>query len=367
MAAEEVDDRRQGEHGGRVPCGLIVHEHDRVLQRAALLLGQRDDPVHPVGRGRAVGLPVLGVHRPYPEFHPALLRQAERARVVCAARRPERAWRGSDQGPLLGDGPVHLRGLRGGGQGGHVRVVPGVVAEQVARARFAADQLRPGRCVLPEVEERGRHALRAQDRQDRRRAGPGAVVKGQGHGLARPGRVIVRPVGRWRAARCDLGRADLRRGGDPPIGQQCGRPGRPLVRGRGGLGRGAGRRGAGCRERRHEGPGQPDGRRGRQETHCHRTHRDLHQRLGVRWMRRNAPGEGRAPPGSARRVAAASAKRLGVSRPQVPALALAFTPHDPHGGTAMSAWGAVAGSAECRGALPRVSANSLRKRSLCPG
>jgi hypothetical protein len=127
---------------------------------------------------------------------------------------------------------VHLRGLRGGRQGGHVRVVPGVVAEQVARARFAAGQPRSGRCVLPKVKERGRHAPRAQHRQDRHCAGAGAVVEGQGHGLARAGRVIVRPVGCCRAARRDLGRADLRRGGDPVRRAAARGPRRPLVRGR---------------------------------------------------------------------------------------------------------------------------------------
>jgi len=35
---------------GRVADRLVVHEHDRVLQGASLL-GQADDPVHPV-RGR---------------------------------------------------------------------------------------------------------------------------------------------------------------------------------------------------------------------------------------------------------------------------------------------------------------------------
>jgi hypothetical protein len=157
--AEEVDDGRQRKGGGRVAGRRVVHEHHRVPEHAAFLLGQPDDPVHPVPGGGTVGFPVFGVDRPGPELHAALLRQAFCRRVVIGVtvRRPERARRHADNSGLLGRGPVHLRGLPGRRKPGHVRVVPGVIADHEAPLNFVAHPLRLGRCVLANVEERGRY------------------------------------------------------------------------------------------------------------------------------------------------------------------------------------------------------------------
>ena len=113
-------------------------------------------------------------------------------------------------------------------------MAPRVVADQVAHPGLAADQLRPGRRVLPDVEERRGHALGVQHRQDLRRARARAVVEGQRDGLARARRVVVRAVRRpgQSAEAC----GEVIRGGAAtrPLGRRAGGPGGPSCPGTGG-------------------------------------------------------------------------------------------------------------------------------------
>ena len=201
VAAEVADDRRQRAQGRRVARGRVVHEDQGMALAAAFGLGQADDPVDPVGRRRSFGLPVLGVDRPDPGFHPALPREGERRRAVVAVRGPEGARSPADQPFLLGGRLVKLRGLPRRGERGHVRVVPGVVADEVPVGRLRADERRVGRRVLPDVEERGGNAEPAEHRDDPRRRRSRAVVEGERDRLAAAEgrRVEVRAVRRGRA------------------------------------------------------------------------------------------------------------------------------------------------------------------------
>ena len=93
---------------------------------------RREDPVDPELVAGAVGLPVLGVDRPVPDAHAAVVGQRHRGAVVGAVRRAEVARPSADEALLLGDRAVHLGGLGSRGQPRHVGMRPGVVAEQEA-------------------------------------------------------------------------------------------------------------------------------------------------------------------------------------------------------------------------------------------
>ena len=67
--------------------------------------------------------------------------------------------------------------------GGQVRVRPGVVLDRVAGGGEHPCVLRILEDVLPDLEERGRHVVALENRENRRRVGPRTIVEGEGDDL----------------------------------------------------------------------------------------------------------------------------------------------------------------------------------------
>ncbi len=99
--------------------------------------------------------------------------------------------------------------------GGQIRVGPGVILDRVAGGGEHPGVLGVLDDVLADLEERGRHVVALEHRQDLRGVGTGPVVKGEGDdplaGRGGTARCLIRVEGRlWRRTLCRQWRREKR-------------------------------------------------------------------------------------------------------------------------------------------------------------